>query len=137
MPLNFPLVSGSWPSGPGGTGAWYDPIIDIGAGFLEGWLGGGNGGNGGNGGAVPRLGPGGGGGMLPATVQAAEAMVSPWSVGRDGKATPQVHIAANPVSGKLQWFHPAAPTGWKLTHRKGRRRHPHTHHTHRRTCRKR
>ena len=50
------------------------------------------------------------------------ALVTPFHATLAGRAVPNVHVRANPVTGKAQWFHPAKPTGWKMTHKAGTRR---------------
>lgn len=45
------------------------------------------------------------------------AVASPFHLSAAGRAVPQVHLAVNPTSGKIEWFHPVKPTGFRLTHK--------------------
>lgn len=121
MALTLPFV------GEGG-GDWWEPLIDLGVGIGTQLLGGGNGGSsvvpGGSYFDIPGVDL-----QLPVVSESAKAatncavaLTQGFHMTPSGQARPQPHVRCNPVTGKAQWFHPAKPSGFVMTHKTTRRR---------------
>lgn len=122
MALTLPFVNE-------GNTNWWEPVLDVGLGIAQQFLNtGGNGGNGGGGilnfdiPGVDIINP-----IVPQgtadAMACATAMTQGFHMTPSGQARPQPHVRCNPVTGKAQWFHPAKPSGFTMTHKTTRRRH--------------